>query len=78
MEIDVGRQQKAREYARIRRRLSFLDLGIAAAGLLLVFALGLDKWLRNVLHSAAFLGWQPVHNWFPVQILLYFLLAVLV
>src|SRR6266487_1799140 len=78
MEIDAGRQQKAREYARIRRRLSFLDLGIAAAGLLLVFALELDKWLRNVIRGVAFLGWQPVHDWFPLQILLYFLLAVLV
>ncbi len=28
MEIDVERQQKAREYAKIRRWLSFVDLGI--------------------------------------------------
>ena len=77
MEIDAGRQQKAREYARVRRRLSFVNMGIAAVGLLLVFVLGLDKWLRNVIQGIAFLGWQPVHGWFPLQILLYFLLAVL-
>ena len=78
MEIDAGRQQKAREYARVRRRLSFVNMGIAAGGLLLVFVLGLDKWLRNVIQGIAFLGWQPVHGWFPLQILLYFLLAVLI
>ncbi len=78
MEIDAGRQQKAREYARVRRRLSFVNMGIAAVGLLLVFVLGLDKWLRNVIQGIAFLSWQPVHDWFPLQILLYFLIAVLV
>ncbi len=78
MEIDADRQQKAREYARIRRRLSFIDLGIAAIGLLLVFALGLDKWLRNVIQGIAFLSWEPARGWFPLQILLYFLLAVLI
>ncbi|MDQ2887073.1 MAG: M48 family metallopeptidase [Chloroflexota bacterium] len=77
MEIDAGRQQKAREYARVRRRLSFVNMGIAAVGLLLVFVLGLDKWLRNVIQGIAFLSWQPVHGWSPLQILLYFLLAVL-
>ena len=78
MEIDVERQQKAREYAKIRRRLSFVDLGIAAAGLLVVFVTGLDKWLRNVIQSIAFLSWQPAQGWYPLQILLYFLIAILV
>src|SRR6266516_1871414 len=78
MEIDAERQQKAREYARIRRRLSFVDLGIAAAGLLIVFVTGLDKWLRDAIQGIAFLSWQPAQNWYPLQILLYFLLAVLV
>lgn len=78
MEIDIERQQKAREYARIRRRLSFVDLGIATAGLLIVFATGLDKWLRNAIQNISFLSWQPVHGWYPLQVLLYFLLAILV
>ena len=78
MEIDAERQQKAREYARIRRRLSFVDLGIAAAGLLIVFVTGLDKWLRDAIQGISFLSWQPAQNWYPLQILLYFLLAVLV
>ncbi|MBV9710446.1 MAG: M48 family metallopeptidase [Ktedonobacteraceae bacterium] len=78
MEIDVERQQKAREYAKIRRRLSFVDLGIAAVGLLVVFVTGLDKWLRNVIQGIAFLSWQPAQGWYPLQILLYFLIAILV
>ena len=78
MEIDAERQQKAREYAKIRRRLSFLDLGIAAVGLLIVFVTGLDKWLRNAIQGISFLSWQPVQGWYPLQILLYFLLAILV
>ena len=78
MEIDLERQQKAREYAKIRRRLSFVDLGIAALGLLIVFVTGLDKWLRNTIQGISFLSWQPVQNWYPLQILLYFLLAILV
>jgi STE24 endopeptidase len=78
MQIDVERQQKAREYAKIRRRLSFIDLGIAAVGLLIVFVTGLDKWLRNAIQGISFLSWQPVQGWYPLQILLYFLLAILV
>jgi STE24 endopeptidase len=78
MEIDLERQQKAREYAKIRRRLSFVDLGIAAVGLLIVFVTGLDKWLRNAIQGISFLSWQPVQGWYPLQILLYFLLAILV
>src|SRR5450432_1023626 len=77
MEIDAERQLKAREYAKIRRRLSFVDLGIAAVGLLIVFVTGLDKWLRNVIQGISFLSWQPVQGWYPLQILLYFLLAIL-
>lgn len=78
MEIDIERQKKAREYARIRRRLSFVDLGIAAAGLLIVFVTGLDKWLRDTIQGITFLRWQPLSDWYPLQILLYFLIALLV
>lgn len=73
--IDEERQQKARAYARIRRRLSFVGLGIAALSILIVLTTGLDKWLRDQLHA---LSWQPVHGWFPLQILAYFVLLVVV
>lgn len=74
MEIDAVRQQKAREYALERRRLAFTNLAIAALGLLFVFWSGFDTWLRDELHP---LGWQPLAGWFPLQILVYFLILML-
>ena len=82
MEIDVERQERAREYARIRRRLSYVNLGIAVVAIAVILGFGLDKWLRNVLFSSttgnAFFGWQPRPDWFPVQILLYFLILIII
>ncbi len=81
MEIDEERQQKAREYSRKRLRLSFIGMGVAAACLLIVLGAGLDKWLRNLLQSAAgrapLLAWQPLPGWYPLQILVYFLIIIL-
>src|SRR6266851_6471022 len=73
-ELDADRQQKAREYARIRHRLLLVDLAIATAGVLIVLFSGLGTWLRAVLHP---LGWQPIAGWFPWQVLLYFLALML-
>lgn len=81
MEIDVDRQQKAREYARTRRRLSFVSMGIGVLSILVVLGAGLDKWFRNVIEGAGngvpFLTWQPHLNWFPWQIAVYCLLITL-
>jgi STE24 endopeptidase len=79
-QIDTERQQRAREYARIRIRLSFVSLGIVAVAIVLILGFGLDKWLRNVIEGVAkgsFLNWQPRTDWFPVQILLYFLILII-
>src|SRR3989454_1578527 len=73
-EIDPERQQKAREYARTRRRLSFVSMGIAAIAILFVFWSGLDIALRDWLQP---LSWQPIAGWYPWQVLLYFLVLVL-
>jgi Zn-dependent protease with chaperone function len=73
-ELDAERQQQARQYARIRRRLMLVSLVIAAISIAFVLGTGLDKWLRNQLHA---LSWQPVAGWFPVQILVYFLILIL-
>lgn len=73
-ELDMERQQKAREYARIRRRLSFVGMGIATLSIAVVLGFGLDKWLRNLLEP---LGWQPVAGWLPVQLLVYFVVLML-
>ena len=85
-EVDVERQQKAREYARIRRRLSFVSIAMSSVAVLLVFLTGFDVWLRNVLLP---LNWQPFpsiwatrstpygfhtpFNWSPLMVACYLL-----
>src|SRR5947209_16446822 len=73
-EIDAERQQQARQYARLRRRLNFISMGIAAIGILFVFWSGLDSALRDWLQS---LTWQPIAGWYPWQVLVYFLVLML-
>jgi STE24 endopeptidase len=77
VELDVERQQKARAYARIGRRLSLIGLGISAAGVLVLLVSGLGNWLRDILRLPTWLGWQPVTGWYPLQILAYFLVIYL-
>ena len=72
--LDPDRQQKAREYALIRRQLSFVGIGIAALGILFIFWSGLDIALRDWLQP---LGWQPLRGWYPLQVLFYFLALML-
>ena len=78
VELDIERQKKAREYARIRRRLSLIGLGISALGVLVLLLSGLGNWLRDILQLPTWLGWQPVAGWHPLQILAYFLVIYLV
>jgi STE24 endopeptidase len=80
-QIDPARQQRAREYARIRRRFSLVNIGIAVIAIALILGFGWDKWLRKSIEGLAqgsFLAWQPQTNWFPMQILLYFLILIIV
>jgi STE24 endopeptidase len=81
MEIDVARQQKAREYARTRRRISYISAGIGVVVILLVLGARIDIWLRNIIQGAAswlpLLNWQPRGDWFPWQIVVYCLIAFL-
>jgi len=79
-QIDLERQQQAKRYARIRRRLSLVNLGVITVAIAIMLGFGLDKWLRNVIEGMAkgtFLSWQPRADWFPVQILLYFLVLII-
>ena len=73
MELDAERQKKARGYARIRRRLSFVNIGIAIIGVIIIFWTGLDLRLRDWLHP---LIWQPILGWFPLQLCIYFLILL--
>lgn len=75
VEIDRERQIRAKAYARIRRRLSYISMGIAAIGVCLLLFTGIAGWLRDLLSS---LDWQPVHGWFPLQVLCFFLIVMLV
>jgi STE24 endopeptidase len=45
--FDAERQQKAKEYARIRRRLLLVDLALGAAFVLVWLLSGVSLWLRN-------------------------------
>ena len=74
VEIDEDRQRKAREYARKRRLVSYIDMGIAAVGIIFVFLSGLNIALRNWLQP---LVWHPVAGWYPLQVLVYFLVLML-
>jgi STE24 endopeptidase len=73
-ELDLERQQKAKEYARIRRRLSFVSMGIGVVGVFILLFTNLDIWLRDRLQG---LSWQPIAGWFPWQVLVYFLILLL-
>ncbi len=74
VELDLDRQQKAREYARIRRRLSFVSLGIGVVGVFILLFTNLGIWLGDQLQT---LSWQPIAGWFPIHILVYFLILIL-
>jgi len=74
VELDAARQVQAREYASIRRQLSFTGMGIAAIGILFIFMSGFDVALRDWLRP---LGWQPVSGWYPVQVLIFLLVLSL-
>jgi STE24 endopeptidase len=51
MPIDSERQQKAKEYARIRHRLFAFDLILSALALVVVLLGGLSAWLRDAVLS---------------------------
>jgi STE24 endopeptidase len=75
---DIERQSRAKEYARLRLRLSLSGMGISTAGILVLLVSGLGNWLSDLLRAPVWLRWQPVSGWYPLQILAYVLLIVLV
>jgi STE24 endopeptidase len=74
VQLDLNRQQEAKTYARIRRRLSYITMAIGVIGIILLLFTNLGLWLANQLQA---LSWQPVAGWFPLQILAYFLILML-
>lgn len=58
--LNPERQQRAKEYARIRRRLFVVDLVIGAAYLLLWILAGFSPWLRDQVHQLTQVTWLSV------------------
>jgi nitrate reductase NapE component len=52
MGIDPERQERAKEYARLRHRLFALNLILSALALGVVLALGLNVWLKQMIFSS--------------------------
>jgi STE24 endopeptidase len=72
-ELDEARQQQAKEYYRIRLRLSLINMAIGAVGALFLVFSGAGTWLRNLLSG---LIWQPIHGFSPLQVLVYLIILV--
>ncbi len=73
-EIDAARQQRAREYARIKHRLTLADLALGAVALVVLLATGIPTGLRDALAGTG--TWQPVAGWAPLHVALFFLVLV--
>lgn len=73
-QVDTERQKKAKEYAHIRRRLSLVNIAISVVGVILIFLIGFDVWLRNILSP---LNWHPIASWYPLQMACYLLVFML-
>jgi STE24 endopeptidase len=58
--LDPERQQQAREYARIRRRLFVLELVIGVAYILFWILSGLSIWWRDLIHQFTQTTWLSV------------------
>jgi STE24 endopeptidase len=58
--LDVGRQQRAKEYARINRRLFVLDLVLGAVYVLVWIITGLSPWLRDQIYFITQATWLAV------------------
>jgi STE24 endopeptidase len=71
MPIDPERQKKAKEYARIRHRLLALDLILTALALVVVLALGLNVWLKQIVPAITRDVWLSTFLYFAVAFIAY-------
>jgi STE24 endopeptidase len=72
--VDVERQAQARAYARQRRVLMLVNLGISAVVIAVLLFSGLSIWLRDALAPLA--SWQPIAGWEPLRIAAYFIVLM--
>ncbi|MCB0155698.1 MAG: hypothetical protein KDF65_12950, partial [Anaerolineae bacterium] len=59
-QLDPARQQTAKEYARLKRRLTFLEMGLGVAYVLLFIVTGLSPWLRDQVQQISRATWLSV------------------
>jgi STE24 endopeptidase len=71
MPIDANRQKQAKEYARIRHRLFALNLVLSALALVLVLALGLNVWLKQIVLAISTDVWIATFLYFAVALIAY-------
>src|SRR5262245_58379740 len=69
--IDQERQNRAKEYARLRHRLMALDLIISALAFILVLATGLSMWARDVVLGITTNTFLSTEIYFAVGLLAY-------
>ncbi len=60
IQLDEERQQKAKEYARLRRRLMMVDLVFGTVYVLVWVFSGLSPWLRDLVHQVTMMIWLSV------------------
>lgn len=75
--LDPQRQEQAKRYARVRRLLSLVDMGMGAVFLGIVLGLGLHLRLRDAL-APALGSWMPVRGWAPWLVAVDALILILV
>ena len=71
MAIDPERQKQAKEYARIRHRLWAMDVILATLSILLVIALGLNVWLRDLVFIVTRNEWISTFIYFAIALVAY-------
>ncbi|MCL4396212.1 MAG: M48 family metallopeptidase [Chloroflexi bacterium] len=71
MPIDPDRQKQASEYARIGHRLWALDLVVSALAILIVIALGLNVWLKDVILAVSANVWLATFLYFAAALAAY-------
>jgi STE24 endopeptidase len=71
MGIDAERQERAKEYARIQHRLLALELILSGTALIIVMALGLNVWLKQIILAITSNDWVSTFLYFAVAFIAY-------
>ena len=71
MGIDAERQERAKEYAHIRHRLLALELILSGVALVVVMALALNVWLKQIVFAITDNVWLATFLYFAVALVAY-------